>query len=62
MEWIKVEDKLPSEGELVLMSYDDVVKEGIFSSNRFCYFDYGSLEDQEGVTHWMPFPEPPKEI
>ena len=47
-EWISVEDRLPEEGEHILV----------------CYID-GWICDQHapidnGITHWMPLPEPPK--
>lgn len=50
-EWISVEDRLP-EGGLVLCT-----------DGEYCFVDkIPDMEDvrEDGVTHWMPLPEPPK--
>lgn len=60
-EWISVRDKLPKDTEEILMTYNDFVMEGFFSNGKF-YYPYtfeGSLEEQEGITHWMELPKPP---
>jgi len=57
--WISVEDRLPEEGEWVLIfgpGYH-VPLEGFLISGAW-------IDDQferRTVTHWMPLPEPPKE-
>lgn len=51
MEWISVEDKLPYDGERVL-----VFRKGFFQ--QLILWDYC---DKETYTHWMPLPEPPKD-
>jgi len=63
MEWISVKDKLPEEGENVLI-YEEAYSEvgylfrGKWRSMEtdFC----GEPYELEDVTHWMYLPEPPK--
>ncbi|MBA5697580.1 DUF551 domain-containing protein [Acinetobacter radioresistens] len=55
MEWISVEDKTPLDSENVIAFHDwgDHQKIEIeFWSNKFSV--------SNGITHWMPLPEPPK--
>ena len=65
-EWIKCSERMPEEGEAVLV-YDDLrqVHEGYYLR----YGDYvswvihsydSSYYDEANVTHWMPLPEPPE--
>ena len=61
-EWISVEERLPKEFESVLGYMTDA---GDFPAVRECYlvgraFYFPSLTDARPVSHWMPFPEPPK--
>lgn len=61
-EWIKCEDRLPKDYEYIIMTYNNLVLTGWFLENRFYYFDeFGNSEEQEGITHWMPLPNPPQE-
>jgi hypothetical protein len=61
-EWISVKDRLPQEFVSVLGYMTDA--EG-FPPVRECYmvgrvFFFPALRDVRPVSHWMPFPEPPK--
>lgn len=65
-EWVSVEGKLPTKNEDVL-----VYRGGHIGNlmNVYTYLDNDEWEDEhgywsrtkdEGITHWMPLPEPPK--
>lgn len=64
MEWISVEDRLPEEGELVLVAH----KTGIsiakctlkFKGKAYWKGYRGRSHSLATVTHWMPLPECPK--
>ena len=58
MNWISVRDKLPKTLDDVLIHYAN----GCIDIG--CrYSDGGPMEGHRGpVTHWMPLPEPPKEV
>ena len=61
-EWISVEDRRPKEFVSVLGYMTDA---GEFPPVRECYmvgrvFFFPALRDIHPVSHWMPFPEPPK--
>ena len=67
-EWIKCSDESPLNGEGVLMSYNDLVMQGEYSNGKFYYPSscahvkgYCKCEEQEGITHWMPLPNPPSD-
>lgn len=62
-EWISVKDRLPEENINVLIYRRNMM-------NVYTYFGHGEWEDDygywtrtedDGITHWMPLPEPPKE-
>jgi len=66
--WISVEDELPGQYDNILMTYNDLVAYGEFANGKFLYPNlscthrksYCKCEEQEGITHWMPLPGPPK--
>ena len=57
MEWISVEDRLPSVADPVLTidSAGDQSVDQVNGKGRF-----GTDQSDWVVTHWMPLPEPPK--
>lgn len=63
-QWISVEDRLPNEGEYVLVTYLSL--SGKMMAVSFWFRDnrnkaHWGGENELLVTHWMPLPEPPKE-
>lgn len=67
MEWISVDDQLPDRHD-ILMTYNNLVLEGSYANGKFyeatncCHIQpYCRCYEQEGITHWMPLPEPPKQ-
>lgn len=65
MEWIKLSDKIPSDGQRVLMV--DMIEKGPVRIGYWYESENGFWEDEIGIgwhytgTYWMPLPEPPKE-
>ncbi len=67
--WIKVENKLPSESEVILAinnnlpNHSRLVEYACYIGNNFYYdssMSYDKVIKIEGITHWMPLPERPK--
>lgn len=62
-EWISVNDRMPKYGVMVLVANGKhVMMAFTFRENNSVYW---STEDGIiliDVTHWMPLPEPPKEV
>ena len=58
MNWISVEDKLPENFDDVLIHYAD----GRIDIG--CRYPDGWMTERSWgpITHWMPLPEPPKEV
>lgn len=65
-EWISVEDRLPEEAQEVLCfrGTDIGALMDVYTyigdnkwEDSYENWNYGDLE---GITHWMPLPEPPK--
>lgn len=66
--WISVEKKMPENHDDVLMTYNDLVMHGKFVHGKFYHPSacahtpgYCKCEEQEGITHWTPLPEAPKD-
>jgi hypothetical protein len=66
-EWISVEDRLPEENTDVLIYRGgfrgDLMNVYTYMGHNEWEDEYGywSITDDEGITHWMPLPEPPKD-
>ena len=74
-EWISVEDRLPEEGLLSLVYWEDedgfytdidCIEEEVWGDwfNRAEHFNIagGNCNEEAPYTHWMTLPEPPKEV
>ncbi|WP_454538568.1 DUF551 domain-containing protein [Escherichia coli] len=63
--WISCSERMPEEtGDIIVVS-DGIVMSGISYSRRDGFYmaalEYDDDEPIDGVTHWMPLPEPPQE-
>ncbi len=67
MQWISVKDRLPEKSDIYLAVF---VENGKSYSERFYYSPFSGWmmpvqwQDEgriDNITHWMKFPEPPKE-
>ena len=64
MKWIPVTERLP-DGECIAIGFQNEMLIGWVAEDMGS--DTGYLAESEGeilrnVTHWMPLPEPPKEV
>ena len=63
-EWIRVEDRLPSEDAYYLVYWSDneisTLDWFIHKSNSGWNYSPSEMNNNITVTHWMPLPEPPK--
>lgn len=64
--WISVKDRLPKYFAIVLVHMpgekpSPTVREGYIASDGVWYAGHYTREPGE-ITHWMPLPEPPKEV
>ncbi len=63
--WISCSERMPEEtGDIIVVS-DGIVMSGISYSRRDGFYMAALEYDDEpidGVTHWMPLPEPPQEV
>lgn len=56
--WIPVTERLPERGQEVI-----VYSGGVLSPTVFAYHFWNECFDSWArITHWMPLPEPPKEV
>ena len=62
-EWISVKDRLPEDNTNVLVYRGSLISVYTYIGHNEWEDDYGywSRTDDDGITHWMPLPEPPKE-
>ena len=63
-EWIPVTERLPEGGKPVLVynrdySYEPVMEATLYEEGWLTKFDFDPWEN-DGISHWMPLPEPPK--
>ena len=56
--WISVEERLPPAYESVITAN----KNGDVRWNYLINVKYGTWSNGYHITHWMPLPEPPKEV
>lgn len=67
MNWINVKDKLPEENADVLIYrggfIGDLMNVYTYKGHNEWEDEYGywSITEDEGITHWMPLPAPPKD-
>ncbi len=59
-EWINVKDRLPKLNQEILGYEKDIVYWGFYS--QFGFLDTLEECERKKTTHWMPLPNPPKEI
>lgn len=65
-EWISVDDRLPDDGQLVLVAKNNAINIKEFNSSSELgsfWWDIvvGECSLLYDYSHWMPLPEPPKE-
>ena len=67
--WISVQDKLPEEGQTVIVWDGEDSLHAKYENGKFyqdvswCGVDYGNIDNEissDWVTHWMPAPIAPK--
>ena len=58
MKWIPVTERLPEYGQEVIVCSHRTVLPLVFTTN---FWD-AEHDNWQGITHWMPLPEPPKEV
>ena len=67
MKWISVKEKLPKkEGKYLIYTKNltgyKPLEENIFIAIFYCNDWIFKYWEDNDVTHWMPLPEPPKEV
>lgn len=61
MEWISVKDRLPEQGQEVL-TYYNLIAQGMYYVDQYPNEMTENGDIVKELTHWMPLPEPPKDI
>ena len=67
-EWISVKEKLPEEGQDVIIAIFDTAKKTYqmmsdsltFYRNKWVWWTNDPIGNNQDITHWQPLPEPPK--
>lgn len=67
MQWISVKNRLPKYSQYVIVNSSETIP--IFMARRIStnvngeeWMVFGSCRRIYSITHWMPLPEPPKDI
>ena len=60
--WIPVSERLPEQYETVIGWDGHFMGEVQHSHNGFVWLDDDGWNETAEITHWMPLPEPPKEV
>ena len=60
--WISVKERLPEAGEDVLVYLGGGKIDVCWLIHNMFWGASGALYDLDDVSHWMPLPEPPKEV
>ena len=62
--WIPVTERLPNICEPVLVCFDFMGGKAVRASDRYGKNGvlWSGIPSNTNVTHWMPIPEPPKEV
>ena len=66
-DWINIENSLPKGNNICVIVrstkdevYPCIFYDGSMSSNGPFFRKEGYIDDEVGITHWMPLPKPPK--
>lgn len=57
--WISVKDRLPEKNDEYIVAVNTGIQ--TYSTWDVYHKSHGWLAENQRITHWMPFPEPPKE-
>ena len=60
MEWISIEDKKPKIGQNILGLWHHNNPHAVYSQNISSWVY--AKKNNGNLTHWMPLPEPPKQV
>jgi len=62
MEWINIKDRMPEEGEWIIIGSTEypAIETAMWLEGKYVLPDFGYLPRPD-TTHWMPLPETPKQ-